>query len=265
MSAVPDVLSRIVARKRAEIAAREQHVPLDEIIRAAHAAATPGDFAGALRTTIAGGRAAVIAEVKKASPSAGVIRADFDPEAIARSYAAGGACCLSVLTDVDFFHGHDGYLGLARAACALPVLRKDFMLSPYQIYESRMLGADCVLLIAAILDCAEMRMLAQLAHELGMTVLAEVHGADELPRAIDCGAALIGINNRDLRVFKTDLNTTLRLKEAVPADRLVVTESGIQTRAHVAMMRSAGVHAFLIGESLMREPDPGAALRALMV
>jgi indole-3-glycerol phosphate synthase len=260
---IPDVLQTIVARKRVELAEREARVPPAAIERAAASAAPVRDFAAALRAKIASGESAVIAEVKKASPSAGVIRADFDPAEIARAYQSGGAACLSVLTDVDFFQGHDGYLALARDACTLPVLRKDFMLASYQIFESRALGADCVLLIAAILGPDEMRELSQLALSLGMGVLAEVHDPEEMDRAIDCGAPLIGINNRDLRVFKTDLDTTLRLKARVPNDRLVVTESGIATRADVAKMRAADVHAFLVGESLMRQPDPGVALRAL--
>lgn len=260
---IPDVLQTIVARKRIELAERVARVPLAAIERAADAAPPVRGFEAALRSKIAGGESAVIAEVKKASPSAGVIRADFEPAMIARSYQAGGAACLSVLTDVDFFQGDDVYLGIARSACTLPVLRKDFMLAPYQIFESRALGADCVLLIAAILDAAEMRELCGLALKLGMGVLAEVHDPDEMDRALDCGAPMIGINNRDLRVFKTDLDTTLRLKARVPAARLVVTESGIATRADVAKMRAAQVHAFLVGESLMRQPDPGQALRAL--
>lgn len=260
---IPDVLQTIVARKRVELAERVARVPLAAIERAADAASPVRGFEAALRSKIAGGESAVIAEVKKASPSAGVIRADFEPAMIARSYQAGGAACLSVLTDVDFFQGDDVYLGIARSACTLPVLRKDFMLAPYQIFESRALGADCVLLIAAILDAAEMRELCGLALELGLGVLAEVHDPDEMDRALDCGAPMIGINNRDLRVFKTDLDTTLRLKARVPAARLVVTESGIATRADVAKMRAAQVHAFLVGESLMRQPDPGQALRAL--
>lgn len=260
---IPDVLQTIVARKKQEVAARKALLDQVAIECAAGQAPSPRDFAAALNAKIASGRSAVIAEIKKASPSAGVIRADFDPAWLAKSYEAGGAACLSVLTDVDFFQGADAYLGAARVACTLPTLRKDFMLEPYQIFESRALGADCVLLIAAILDASTMRELAQLAAALGMCVLAEAHDPAEMDRAIACGAPLLGINNRDLRVFKTDLDTTLRLKESVPPDRLVVTESGIATPAHVKRMRDNHVHAFLVGESLMRQPDPGRALAEL--
>ena len=257
------VLDRIVARKREEVAERRRETP-DATLesRAADAPATRG-FATALTTRVAAGDAAVIAEVKKASPSKGVIRADFDPVAIAGSYQAGGAACLSVLTDRDFFQGHEDYLQAARAAVTLPVLRKDFIVDPYQVLETRALGADCLLLIVAALDPQALRTLYALASEVGLDVLVEVHDAAELDLALDLGPALVGINNRNLKTFETRLDTTLRLRERVPDDVLIVTESGIHERADVAVMRAAGVHAFLIGEAFMRAPDPGAALQAL--
>lgn len=258
-----DVLQRILARKREEVAERQGRVPLAELrARAADAAPTRG-FADAIAAKIASGQAAVIAEIKKASPSQGVIRADFDPPAIARSYAQHGAACLSVLTDVDFFQGSDDFLQQARAACALPVLRKDFIVDAYQLHEARALGADCVLLIAAALDDAQLAEYAFLAAELGMDALIEVHDLDELERALPVPARLLGINNRNLRSFEVSLETTLALKDAVPADRVLVTESGIRSRDDVARMRAAGVHAFLVGETFMRQPDPGGALRDL--
>jgi len=226
-------------------------------------APAPRGFRAAIDARIAAGAAGVIAEVKKASPSQGVIRTDFRPADIARSYAADGAACLSVLTDVDFFQGADDYLVVARASCALPVLRKDFVIDDYQVYEARALGADCILLIVAALDDAQLADFSTLAHELGMDVLAEAHDATELERALKTSAALIGINNRDLRTFKTSLDTTLNLRSRVPADRLLVTESGIHTRVDVARMRDAGVNAFLVGEAFMRADDPGAELARL--
>ncbi|GAB1408600.1 indole-3-glycerol phosphate synthase TrpC [Thermomonas brevis] len=258
-----DVLQRILARKQQEVAERRARVPLPELQARAAVASPPRGFADAIDATIAAGRAAVIAEVKKASPSKGVIRADFDPAAIARSYADGGAACLSVLTDVDFFQGSDAYLQQARAACALPVLRKDFVVDAYQVHEARALGADCILLIAAALDDARMSEFAFIAAELGMDVLVEVHDLDELERALPVPSRLLGINNRNLRSFEVSLQTTLDLQPMVPADRVLVTESGILAAADVALMRDAGVHAFLVGEAFMRQPDPGAALREL--
>ncbi|MCL6619084.1 indole-3-glycerol phosphate synthase TrpC [Thermomonas hydrothermalis] len=257
------ILDTILARKHAEVAERAAHLPLADLQARLTSAPPVRGFADALATRIASGQPGVIAEVKKASPSKGVIRADFDPAAIARSYAAAGAACLSVLTDIDFFQGSDTYLQQARAACGLPVLRKDFVIDPYQIYEARVLGADCVLLIAAALDDTRLSEFAFLAAELGMDVLVEVHDLDELERALPVPARLLGINNRNLKTFEVSLQTTLDLKAAVPADRLLVTESGILTRADVACMREAGVHAFLVGEAFMRQPDPGAALQEL--
>jgi indole-3-glycerol phosphate synthase len=266
--AVPDVLQRILARKREELAARAARVPLRELrARAGEAPPTRG-FAAAVQAAVAAGRPAVIAEVKKASPSKGVIRADFDPAAIARSYAAAGATCLSVLTDADFFQGDDAHLRQARAACALPVLRKDFTIDAYQLAEARALGADCILLIVAALDDAALADLCAQALDSGLDVLVEAHDAAELERALRLPATggrlpLLGVNNRDLRSFEVSLDTTLALREAVPAGRILVTESGIAAPVDVARMRAAGVHAFLVGEAFMREPDPGAALRRL--
>ena len=263
MAGVPDILQKIIARKREEVAARSAQVPLDDIQRRAAAADAPRGFVAALERRIAAGHSGVIAEVKKASPSKGVLRECFDPPAIARSYERGGAACLSVLTDIDFFQGADEYLQQARAACALPVLRKDFMIDPYQVYEARAIGADCVLLIVAVLDDARMAALADLAAQLGMDVLVEVHDAAELERALRLPCRMVGINNRDLRTFETKLDTTLSLMERIPAERLVVTESGIHSQADVALMRAHGVHAFLVGEAFMKAEDPGQKLAEL--
>jgi len=258
-----DVLQTILARKAVEIAERSAQRPLEAVREAALAQPEARGFAQALRAKRALDLPAVIAEVKKASPSKGLIRPDFDPAAIARSYEAGGAACLSVLTDIDYFQGSDAYLQQARAACALPVLRKDFTIDEYQVYEARALGADCILLIVSALDDRRMAELTVLALDLGMDVLVEVHDLDELERALQVPAPLLGINNRNLRTFDVSLDTTLALRDAVPGDRILVTESGISTRADVAKMREAGVHAFLVGEALMRQRDPGAALREL--
>jgi len=258
-----DVLATILRRKAKEVEERSTRVPLRELAARVVDAPPVRGFAAALEAKVAAGQPAVIAEVKKASPSRGVIRADFDPGAIARSYAAAGAACLSVLTDVDFFQGSNLYLSEARSACRLPVIRKDFIVDPYQVYEARMIGADCILLIVAALEDAQMIELANLAGELGMDVLVEVHDIDELERALQTDCELIGVNNRNLRTFEVSLDTTLALKDAVPRDRVLVTESGIATPADVALMRGAGVDTFLIGETFMREADPGAALKRL--
>jgi indole-3-glycerol phosphate synthase len=255
-----DILKRILARKREEIEAARAEVSLAEIQRRAAAAPPPRDFAGAIRARIAAGRPAVIAEIKKASPSKGLLRADFDPTAIAKSYEAGGAACLSVLTDRDFFQGDPAHLAQARGACKLPVLRKDFIVEPYQVFESRAMGADCILLIAAALARQDMQGLEASARSLGMAVLVEVHDARELESALSLETPLLGINNRDLRSFETRLETTLDLLPRVPEGRLVVTESGILRREDVQRMRSAGVNAFLVGEAFMRAPDPGGEL-----
>ena len=258
-----DILQAILQRKAEEVEARVATVsPEDMRARAADMPPTRG-FAAAVEAKIASGAPAVIAEVKKASPSKGVIRADFYPAAIARRYEAGGAACLSVLTDTDFFQGADAYLQQARAACALPVLRKDFTIDPYQVHEARALGADCILLIVAALTDGQLADLSGTALQLGLDVLVEVHDIDELERAIQVPAPLLGVNNRSLRTFEVSLDTTLSLRDAVPRDRRLVTESGIHAAAEVERMRAAGIEAFLVGEAFMREPDPGAALRRL--
>ena len=258
-----DILNTILARKAEEIAERSARVPLAELIARAADTSPVRGFADALHERIATGDAAVIAEIKKASPSKGVIRPDFRPAEIAMSYEFGGAACLSVLTDVDFFQGADAYLQQARDACTLPVLRKDFTIDPYQVYEARALGADCILLIVAALDDGPLVELAGLAMQLEMDVLVEVHDIDELERALQVPVPLIGINNRNLRTFEVSLENTLAMKDAVPRDRLLVTESGIVVADDVATMRTAGVHAFLVGETFMRADEPGDALRQL--
>ncbi len=258
-----DILAEILSAKVEEIALAKKRRDSAVLRRDAEAMPPPRDFIGALRTKIAGGQAAVIAEIKKASPSKGLLRADFDPAAIATSYAMHGAACLSVLTDREFFQGAPQYLAAARNACALPALRKDFMLDAYQVYEARALGADCILLIAAALELARMRELEALAHELGMAVLVEVHDAAELDAALTLATPLVGINNRNLRTFETRLATTLELLPRIPAERLVVTESGILQREDVELMRAHGVHAFLAGEVFMRAADPGVELERM--
>jgi indole-3-glycerol phosphate synthase len=265
-TATPDVLARILARKREEVAERSTRTPRRELAARLADAPPPRGFAAAIEAKIAAGHAAVISEVKKASPSKGVIREDFDPSAIAHSYEAGGAACLSVLTDIDFFQGADAYLQQARAACSLPVLRKDFIVDAYQVDEARVLGADCVLLILAGMDEGLLHDLSAQALGLGMDVLAEVHDADEFERALrlpplDGRAPLLGVNNRDLRTFDVSLDTTLALAPRAPAGRRLVTESGVMTNADVALLRGAGVDAFLVGEAFMRADDPGQALR----
>ena len=262
-----DILKQIVAVKHEEIATALKTRSLAEVRAQAEQRNRDlndvRDFAGALRAKVAAGQAAVIAEVKKASPSKGVLREHFVPADIARSYAQHGAACLSVLTDERFFQGATAYLQQAREAVSLPVLRKDFMVDAFQVYDARAMGADCILLIAACLDDAQMRDLEALSHELGMAVLVEVHDGEELDRALKLKTPLVGINNRNLRTFEVTLDTTLGLLPRVPDDRLLVTESGILGRDDVQRMRAADVHAFLVGEAFMRQPDPGAALAQL--
>jgi indole-3-glycerol phosphate synthase len=263
----PTVLKRIVARKLEEIAERQVHTPIAKLQQQITANATgplaPRGFAKAMRTKLDAGLPAVIAEAKKASPSKGVIRQDFKPAQIAQSYAQGGAACMSVLTDADFFQGHEDYLQQARAACNLPVIRKDFIIDAYQVYEARAIGADCILLIVACLQDEQMQQLAQLAQDLGMDVLVESHDAQELVRALKLSTPLIGVNNRNLHTFDLTLQTTFDLLALIPEDRMVITESGINTPADVALMQEHKVNAFLVGESFMRADDPGAKLAEL--
>ena len=258
-----DILDQIVAVKRDEISVARRHRDLASLRRDAEQLGGQRDFVAGLRGRIAGGGAAVIAEVKKASPSKGVLREDFVPQAIAESYERHGAAALSVLTDLQFFQGSAAYLKQARAACALPVLRKDFMIDAYQVFEAREMGADCILLIAACLADAQMADLEAQANALGMAVLVEVHDAAELERALRLKTPMIGINNRNLRTFEVTLQTTIDLLTSVPRDRVLVTESGIVAREDVRRMRDAQVHAFLVGEAFMRAPDPGKALAEL--
>ncbi len=270
MSAAPpeparrgDILERILRTKAREVELARAACPVETLRAKIASLPPPRDFEGAMRATIASGRAAVIAEIKKASPSRGVLRPIFDPAAIAARYEAGGATCLSVLTDRDYFQGAPEFLTGARDACALPVLRKDFIVDEYQVLEARAIGADCILLIVAALAPDELADLAELARGFGMSVLVEVHDASELEIALAVDAGLVGVNNRDLRTFDVSLDTTLSLLPRVPRDRIVVTESGILARADVERMRASGVNAFLVGEAFMRAADPGAALKAL--
>ena len=258
-----DILTRIVRHKAGEVAAFSSEVPLAALRERAAAQEPPRGFLDALQARIGRKQAAVVAEIKKASPSRGVIREDFDPGTIAESYARAGATCLSVLTDTEFFQGAGEHLAAAREHCPLPVLRKDFMIDPYQIWESRAMGADCILLIVAALGDARLEELSGLALELGMDVLVEVHDGDELGRALELHAPLIGINNRDLRTFDTRLSTTIDLLPGIPAGHTVITESGIHSREDVNLMERSGVHGFLVGEAFMCAPDPGEALAAL--
>lgn len=261
---IPTVLEKILARKAEEVAERRARVSFAEVESAARDADPVRGFARALQERVARKQAAVIAEIKKASPSKGVLREDFVPAEIAKSYEAGGAACLSVLTDIDFFQGADQYLQQARAACSLPVIRKDFMIDPYQIVEARALGADCVLLIVSALDDVRMAELASVAKDVGLDVLVEVHDGDELERALKTlDTPLVGINNRNLHSFEVSLETTLDLLPRIPGDRLVITESGILTRADVELMEINRVYAFLVGEAFMRAEEPGMELRRL--
>jgi len=258
-----DILNKILAVKAEEVAAARQMRSESDLLREAQARNDVRGFAQAIEEKIAAGHAGVIAEVKKASPSKGVLRENFEPASIAASYARHGAACLSVLTDVQFFQGSHDYLRQARAACALPVLRKDFIIDPYQIVSARAMGADCILLIVAALDAAQLADLEACAFELGMDVLVEVHDAAELSIALDMNTSLIGINNRNLRTFETSLQTTIDLLPGIPADKRVITESGILLQQHVRLMREHNVNAFLVGEAFMRAPDPGAELARL--
>lgn len=263
MTDTPDILKKILHRKQQEIAERSARVSLSKLQELAENALPVRGFVEAMQAKIAANQSAVIAEIKKASPSKGLLRADFRPADIAKAYATGGAACLSVLTDQDFFQGHETYLQQARAACELPVIRKDFIIDPYQVFEARAINADCILLIVAALDDQQLEDLSQLALQLDMDVLVEVHDAEELHRALVLNLPLIGINNRDLRTFDTRLETTLDLLKQIPDETMVVTESGIHTPADVALMREHDVNAFLVGEAFMRADDPGQALSTL--
>jgi len=256
----PTILKKILARKVEEIAERSAQVPLSELKQKLSQASKPRGFAAALTAKLANGEPAVIAEIKKASPSKGIIRADFDPESIAVSYAQGGAACLSVLTDVDFFQGADEYLKQARAACDLPVIRKDFIIDEYQVYEARVMGADCILLIVSALTEQQLVSLHKVAVSLGMDVLIEVHDAAELATALKLENPMVGINNRNLHTFEVSLNNSFQLLEQIPADKIVITESGIHSREDVAAMRERNVNAFLVGEAFMRSDEPGQLL-----
>lgn len=263
MNDTPDILKRILARKQEEIEARLKQRSINRLRDQLDQASAVRGFAKSLKQRLDRGDSAVIAEIKKASPSKGVIRENFDPVQIAKSYEKAGAACLSVLTDEDFFQGHDDYLVAARAACSLPVIRKDFMVDPYQLYEARVLGADCILLIVAALDDDNLRRLFELSSELGMDALVEVHDQAELDRALKLDLSFVGVNNRNLRSFETSLSTTLDLLKGIPEDCFVVTESGIHTPEDVQLMRENGVNAFLVGEAFMRAPEPGALLSEL--
>ena len=258
-----DILNKILATKALEVAASKASVSLSQLQALAEAQPEARDFVGSIHAKVIANKPAVIAEIKKASPSKGVIREDFNPAEIAKSYQAGGAACLSVLTDVEYFQGSADYLIAARAACNLPVLRKDFMIDVYQVYEARAMGADCILLIAAAIDLDKMRVLEEIAHSLGMAVLVEVHNAEELDVALQLSTPLLGINNRNLRTFDVTLQTTLDLLARIPSDKIVVTESGIFTADDVALMRNNHVQTFLVGEAFMRQLEPGVALASV--
>ena len=259
----PDILQKILRRKVEEVVERSSTLSLRELAKQVEAVAPARGFVRAIEAKITQGHAAVIAEIKKASPSKGLLREDFHPADIAKSYEEGGAACLSVLTDADFFQGHEDYLKQARAACSLPVIRKDFIIDPYQVYEARAMGADCILLIVAALGDVMLLELSQLADQLGMDVLVEVHDAQELQRALSLPLKLIGINNRNLRSFDTSLQTTIDLLADIGDDRIVVTESGIHSVDDVKLMRDHNVNAFLVGEAFMRADDPGQQLKSL--
>ena len=258
-----DILNKINASKREEVATAQANKPLAQVKAEAEAQPVTRDFVAALRNKIAAEKPAVIAEIKKASPSKGILREHFEPAAIARSYEAGGAACLSVLTDAPYFQGAPEYLKAARAACALPVLRKDFLVDPYQVYEARAMGADCILLIVASLSLAQMQEMETIAHSLGMAVLVESHSGEELDLALQLKTPLIGINNRNLRTFEVSLDMTLQQLHRIPADRLIITESGILKPEDVALMRQHQVNAFLVGEAFMRAEEPGSELARL--
>ena len=264
MTNTPDVLKKILAKKKQEITERSAKVSIEDLKKTILTASAPRGFIQAINQKISNGQAAVIAEVKKASPSKGLLRENFQPADIAKSYQQGGAACLSVLTDKDFFQGSEDYLQQARAACDLPVLRKDFIIDTYQVYEARAIDADCILLIVAALDDQKLLELHNLATELGMDVLVEVHDASELERALKLDLALVGVNNRNLRTFETSLKTTLDLLALVPANVTVVSESGLHKAEHIQMLRENKVNAFLIGEAFMREDNPGQALKDLI-
>jgi indole-3-glycerol phosphate synthase len=259
-----DILTEIVARKRLDVAAARRATPLDTLDRAARTAPPPRGFIAALRRALAAGRYGLIAEIKKASPSHGVIRADFDPPTIARAYQGAGASCLSVLTDTPYFQGTNEHLQMARAACALPVLRKDFMIDPYQVVEARAIGADCILLIMSSLSDDQAAELEAAAQSLGLDVLVEVHDRPELERALKLKTSLIGVNNRNLKTLRTDLNTTVELASSLPSDRLAISESGLQSHADLVRMGKAGARCFLVGESLLRQTDIETATRTLL-
>ena len=263
MTDTPDILKKILDRKAEEVANRKQRTSIEVLKEITSGIENPRGFAAALQSKAHSKKPAIIAEIKKASPSKGVIREDFKPLEIAQDYAMNGASCLSILTDKDFFQGSEAYLQMARQSCPLPVLRKDFMIDPYQIHESRALGADCILLIVAALEDDQMHELADITTELGMDVLVETHNAEELERALKLDTKLIGINNRNLRTFETSLQTTLDLKQSIPDDRLVITESGIHTQDDVQLMLDNDVYTFLVGEAFMRADSPGQKMREL--
>lgn len=263
MSDTPDILKKILARKHEEIAERSARLGLKDLKKYSEQASPVRGFIAAIERKLAANKPAIISEIKKASPSKGVLRENFNPAEIAKTYEANGAACLSVLTDADFFQGSENYLKQARSACDLPVIRKDFIIDPYQVYEARMINADCILLIVAALDDGRLKELLALAHELNMDVLMEVHDQQEMERALVTDAKLIGINNRSLHTFETSLQTSLSLLAMVPDDRILVTESGIHTREDVQLMRDHNIHTFLVGEAFMRADDPGQKLAEL--